>query len=117
MMQYIGVSECDMEKGQLRCDANVSVRLRGTEKFGTKVEVKNLNSFRFVKIAMNTRLNARLRLSNAAAPLNRKAVSTTSDSGLTVSMRSKEHAHDYRYFPDLIWFHYASANTGCTGEE
>ena len=53
IMQYVGVSECDMEKGQLRCDANVSVRLKGAEKFGTKVEVKNLNSFRFAKMAMD----------------------------------------------------------------
>src|ERR1700742_3767971 len=53
IMQYIGVSDCDMEKGQLRCDANVSVRLKGAEKFGTKVEVKNLNSFRFAKMAMD----------------------------------------------------------------
>src|SRR3954465_11228001 len=52
MMQYIGVSDCDMEKGHLRCDANVSVRLRGTEKFGTKAEIKNLNSFRFLKMAL-----------------------------------------------------------------
>ncbi len=55
MMQYVGVSECDMEKGQLRCDANVSVRLKGVEKFGTKVEVKNLNSFRFAKMAIDYR--------------------------------------------------------------
>src|SRR5205085_11195212 len=52
MIQYIGASDCDMEKGQLRCDANVSVRLRGTEKFGTKAEVKNLNSFRFLRMAL-----------------------------------------------------------------
>ena len=53
IMQYVGVSECDMEKGQLRCDANVSVRLKGAEKFGTKAEVKNLNSFRFAKMALD----------------------------------------------------------------
>src|SRR5947207_14140778 len=52
-MQYVGGSECDMEKGQLRCDANVSVRLKGAEKFGTKAEVKNLNSFRFAKMALD----------------------------------------------------------------
>ena len=52
VIQYIGVSDCDMEKGQLRCDANVSVRLKGAPKFGTKVEVKNVNSFRFVKQAI-----------------------------------------------------------------
>src|SRR6202011_289800 len=53
VMQYVGVSECDMEKGQLRCDANISVRLKGAEKFGTKAEVKNLNSFRFAKMALD----------------------------------------------------------------
>ena len=58
-MQYIGVSDCDMEKGQLRCDANVSVRPRGTEKFGTKAEIKNLNSFRFLKMAVDYEIGAR----------------------------------------------------------
>jgi aspartyl-tRNA(Asn)/glutamyl-tRNA(Gln) amidotransferase subunit B len=53
VLQYVGVSECDMENGQLRCDANVSVRLRGAEKFGTKAEVENLNSFRFAKLALD----------------------------------------------------------------
>ena len=67
VMQYIGVSECDMEKGQLRCDANVSVRPRGTEKFGTKAEIKNLNSFRFLKMAVDYEIGARWSWSNPAA--------------------------------------------------
>src|SRR5437868_12963897 len=62
VIQYIGVSDCDMEKGQLRCDANVSVRLRGTEKFGTKAEVKNLNSFRFLKMALEYEIERQVQL-------------------------------------------------------
>src|SRR5260370_9108219 len=60
VMQYADVSECDMEKGQLRCDANVSVRLKGVEKFGTKAEVKNLNSFRFAKMALEYEIGRQL---------------------------------------------------------
>src|ERR1700676_875936 len=63
VMQYVGVSECDMEKGQLRCDANVSVRLKGAEKFGTKAEVKNLNSFRFAKMALDYEIARQVALS------------------------------------------------------
>ena len=62
IMQYIGISDCDMEKGQLRCDANVSVRLRGAEKFGTKAEVKNLNSFRFLKMALEYEIERQIDL-------------------------------------------------------
>ncbi len=65
MLQYIGVSDCDMEKGQLRCDANVSLRLRGAEKFGTKAEVKNLNSFRFVKMALEYEIERQAELLDA----------------------------------------------------
>src|SRR5439155_2318912 len=62
VMQYIGVSDCDMEKGQLRCDANVSVRLRGTEKSGTRAEIKNLNSFRFLKLAVEYEIERQIEL-------------------------------------------------------
>src|SRR5713226_7933572 len=96
IMLYTGVSDCNMEEGSLRCDANVSVRLRGSKEFGTKVEVKNLNSFRYLQKALEYggRISQETRLWNQAE-------------GHTVSMRSKEKAHDYRYFPepDLLPVH------------
>jgi aspartyl-tRNA(Asn)/glutamyl-tRNA(Gln) amidotransferase subunit B len=100
IMQYIGVSDCDMEKGQLRCDANVSVRLRGAPKFGTKAEVKNLNSFRFVKLALEYEITRQIELIESGGEVAQESRLYDVDSGRTVSMRSKEQAHDYRYFPE-----------------
>jgi aspartyl-tRNA(Asn)/glutamyl-tRNA(Gln) amidotransferase subunit B len=104
MLQYIGVSDCDMEKGQLRCDANVSVRLRGAEKFGTKAEVKNLNSFRFLKMALDYEIERQVELIESGGKVIQETRLYNVESGQTVGMRNKEHAHDYRYFPepDLI---------------
>jgi aspartyl-tRNA(Asn)/glutamyl-tRNA(Gln) amidotransferase subunit B len=99
-LQYIGVSDCDMEKGQLRCDANVSVRLRGTEKFGTKAEVKNVNSFRFVKQALEYEIERQVELIESGGKVAQETRLYDVNTGRTVSMRSKEHAHDYRYFPE-----------------
>ncbi|MFL6352979.1 MAG: Asp-tRNA(Asn)/Glu-tRNA(Gln) amidotransferase subunit GatB [Bryobacteraceae bacterium] len=100
MLQYIGVSDCDMEKGQLRCDANVSVRLRGAEKFGTKAEVKNLNSFRFLKMALEYEIERQVELLESGGKVVQETRLYNVDTGRTVGMRSKEHAHDYRYFPE-----------------
>ena len=100
VMQYIGVSDCDMEKGQLRCDANVSVRLRGAPKFGTKAEVKNLNSFRFLKMALEYEIERQVELLESGGQVAQETRLYNVDTGKTVSMRSKEHAHDYRYFPE-----------------
>src|SRR3954453_14169881 len=100
MMQYIGVSDCDMEKGQLRCDANVSVRLRGAPKFGTKAEVKNLNSFRFLKMALEYEIERQVELLESGGQVVQETRLYNVETGRTVSMRSKEHAHDYRYFPE-----------------
>ncbi len=100
VMQYIGVSDCDMEKGQLRCDANVSVRLRGAEKFGTKAEVKNLNSFRFLKMALEHEIERQVELIESGGKVAQETRLYNAETGKTVSMRSKEHAHDYRYFPE-----------------
>ena len=100
MMQYIGVSDCDMEKGQLRCDANVSVRLRGAEKFGTKAEVKNLNSFRFLKLALEYEIERQVELIESGGKVVQETRLYNVESGRTVGMRSKEQAHDYRYFPE-----------------
>jgi aspartyl-tRNA(Asn)/glutamyl-tRNA(Gln) amidotransferase subunit B len=104
IMQYVGVSECDMEKGQLRCDANVSVRLKGAEKFGTKAEVKNLNSFRFAKMALDYEIARQVGVLEGGGRVEQETRLYNVATGETVGMRSKEQAHDYRYFPepDLI---------------
>jgi aspartyl-tRNA(Asn)/glutamyl-tRNA(Gln) amidotransferase subunit B len=100
VMQYVGVSECDMEKGQLRCDANVSVRLKGAEKFGTKAEVKNLNSFRFAKMALDYEIARQVALIESGGRVEQETRLYNVATGETAGMRSKEHAHDYRYFPE-----------------
>src|SRR6266853_744446 len=100
VMQYVGVSECDMEKGQLRCDANVSVRVKGAEKFGTKAEVKNLNSFRFAKMALDYEIARQVALIESGGTVSQETRLYNVETGETVGMRSKEHAHDYRYFPE-----------------
>ena len=100
IMQYVGVSECDMEKGHLRCDANVSVRLKGAEKFGTKAEVKNLNSFRFAKMALDYEIARQVAVLESGGRVVQETRLYNVATGETVSMRSKEHAHDYRYFPE-----------------
>src|SRR5436190_20865007 len=100
MLQYIRVSDCDMEKGQLRCDANVSVRPRGTGKFGTKAEVKNLNSFRFLKMALQYEIERQVELIESGRKVAQETRLYNVETGQTVGMRSKEHAHDYRYFPE-----------------
>jgi aspartyl-tRNA(Asn)/glutamyl-tRNA(Gln) amidotransferase subunit B len=100
IMQYVAVSECDMEKGQLRCDANVSVRLKGAEKFGTKAEVKNLNSFRFAKMALDYEIARQVGVLESGGRVEQETRLYNVATGETVGMRSKEHAHDYRYFPE-----------------
>ncbi len=100
VMQYVGVSECDMEKGQLRCDANVSVRLKSAAKFGTKAEVKNLNSFRFAKMALDYEIARQVGLLESGGKVEQETRLYNVSTGETVGMRSKEHAHDYRYFPE-----------------
>ena len=100
ILQFLDVSSCDMEKGHLRCDANVSVRLRGAEKFGTKAEVKNLNSFRFLKMALDYEIQRQIALIESGGKVVQETRLYNVETGETVSMRSKEHAHDYRYFPE-----------------
>lgn len=99
-MQFIGISDCDMEKGQLRCDANVSVRLKGAPKFGTKAEVKNLNSFRFLKMALDYEIQRQIALIESGGQVRQETRLYNVATGETIAMRSKEHAHDYRYFPE-----------------
>jgi aspartyl-tRNA(Asn)/glutamyl-tRNA(Gln) amidotransferase subunit B len=100
VLQYVQVSTCDMEKGHLRCDANVSVRLRGAEKLGTKAEVKNLNSFRFLKMALDHEIERQVALIENGGRVIQETRLYNVETGETVGMRSKEHAHDYRYFPE-----------------
>jgi aspartyl-tRNA(Asn)/glutamyl-tRNA(Gln) amidotransferase subunit B len=99
-MQFIGVSTCDMEKGQLRCDANVSVRLKGAEKFGTKVEIKNLNSFRHVKAGIEYEIKRQVELIESGGRVRQQTRLFNVETGETTLMRDKEEAADYRYFPE-----------------
>jgi len=100
VLQFVSVSTCDMEKGHLRCDANVSVRLKGAPKFGTKAEVKNLNSFRFLKAALDYEIARQVAVLEEGGRVMQESRLYNSDTGVTASMRSKEEAHDYRYFPE-----------------
>src|SRR5208337_80324 len=100
VLQYIGISDCDMEKGQLRCDANVSVRLRGAPKFGTKAEVKNLNSFRYLTHALEYEIERQIGVLESGGTITQETRLWNVAAGRTEPMRSKEFAHDYRYFPD-----------------
>ena len=97
---YTGVSDCNMEEGSLRCDANVSVRPRGQEKFGTKTEVKNVNSFRFIKLALEYEIERQVELIESGGRVEQETRLFDAAEGKTYGMRSKEHAHDYRYFPE-----------------
>jgi aspartyl-tRNA(Asn)/glutamyl-tRNA(Gln) amidotransferase subunit B len=100
VLQFVESSTCDMEKGHLRCDANVSVRLKGAEKFGTRAEIKNLNSFRFAKMAIDYEIARQVALIENGETIVQETRLYNVDSGETAGMRSKEHAHDYRYFPE-----------------
>ena len=100
ILLYTGVSDCNMEEGSLRCDANVSVRPRGQEKFGTKVEVKNVNSFRFVRLALEYEIERQIEVVEAGGQIVQESRLWNAAEGRTYSMRSKEQAHDYRYFPE-----------------
>src|SRR5215831_16739751 len=97
---YTGVSDCNMEEGSLRCDANVSVRPRGQEKFGTKTEIKNVNSFRFIREAIEYEIDRQIEALEAGERIQQETRLYNAQEGRTYSMRSKEQAHDYRYFPE-----------------
>ena len=106
ILQYVEVSDCDMEKGSLRCDANVSVRPVGQEKFGTKVEIKNLNSFKMVQKAIQYEIERQTEACENGETIVQETRLWNDVKQTTFSMRSKEEAHDYRYFPepDLVPF-------------
>ncbi len=97
---YTGVSDCNMEEGSLRCDANISVRPRGQKEFGTKTEVKNVNSFRFIREALQYEIERHIGVIEAGDRITQETRLYNANEGRTYSMRSKEEAHDYRYFPE-----------------
>jgi aspartyl-tRNA(Asn)/glutamyl-tRNA(Gln) amidotransferase subunit B len=111
ILLYTGVSDVNMEEGSLRCDANVSMRLRGSSEFGTKVEVKNLNSFRFLQKALEYEIERHIGVLESGGRLTQETRLWHQNESRTVAMRSKEKAHDYRYFPepDLLPVHVSSA--------
>jgi aspartyl-tRNA(Asn)/glutamyl-tRNA(Gln) amidotransferase subunit B len=100
IIQYTGVSDCKMEEGSLRCDANVSVRPRGSETLGTKAEVKNMNSFRALQKAVAYEIERQIDVLEEGGRIVQETRTWDESKGITLSMRSKEEAHDYRYFPD-----------------
>ena len=97
---YTGVSDCNMEEGSLRCDANVSVRPRGQKELGTRAEIKNVNSFRFIREALEYEIGRQIELIESGEKVVQETRLYNSNEGKTYSMRSKEQAHDYRYFPE-----------------
>jgi aspartyl-tRNA(Asn)/glutamyl-tRNA(Gln) amidotransferase subunit B len=97
---YTGVSDCNMEEGSLRCDANVSVRPRGQKQFGTKAEIKNVNSFRFIREALEYEIGRQIDVLESGGKITQETRLYNANEGKTYSMRSKEQAHDYRYFPE-----------------
>lgn len=100
IMRYIGVSNADMEKGELRCDANVSVRPKGSTTLGTKTEVKNINSFKFVVKALEYEIERQISVLKAGGIIEQETRLWNTSLGITETMRKKEMEHDYRYFPE-----------------
>ncbi|MBI5098616.1 MAG: Asp-tRNA(Asn)/Glu-tRNA(Gln) amidotransferase subunit GatB [Nitrospirae bacterium] len=100
IVRYLGVCDGNMEQGSLRCDANVSIRPVGQEELGTKTEIKNMNSFKFIEKALDYEIKRQIKILNEGGRIVQETRLWHSNRGITESMRSKEEAHDYRYFPD-----------------
>ena len=100
ILLYTGVSDCNMEEGSLRCDANVSVMLKGAAQYGTKAEVKNVNSFRYIRSALEYEIERQVGVLEEGGRVVQESRLWNNAEGRTFSMRSKEQAHDYRYFPE-----------------
>src|SRR5205807_2270807 len=100
VLVWLGVNDGNMEEGSLRCDANVSVRPFGSGTLGTKAEVKNLNSFRFLQKALEYEIERQIELVNGGGRVVQETRLWEANLGCTITMRSKEEAHDYRYFPE-----------------
>lgn len=107
IMRHIGVSDCKMQEGSLRCDVNISVRPKGSEKLGTRTEIKNMNSFTFMERAMEYEMERQIDVIEGGGSVVQETLRYNPDEDITESMRSKEDAHDYRYFrePDLVTIH------------
>jgi aspartyl-tRNA(Asn)/glutamyl-tRNA(Gln) amidotransferase subunit B len=100
IVRYLGICDGNMEEGSLRCDANVSIRVKGTSKLGQKTEIKNLNSFRFLEKALTYEIERQIILLDEGKSISSETRLWDDEAGRTRTMRSKEEAHDYRYFPD-----------------
>jgi aspartyl-tRNA(Asn)/glutamyl-tRNA(Gln) amidotransferase subunit B len=100
ILVYGGVSDCDMEKGMVRCDVNVSVRPRGQQELGAKIEIKNMNSFSGVRRALEYEIPRQIEVLTKGGKLIQSTRRWDDPAGITEEMRTKEHAHDYRYFPE-----------------
>jgi aspartyl-tRNA(Asn)/glutamyl-tRNA(Gln) amidotransferase subunit B len=100
IISYLDVSDCKMEEGSLRCDANVSVRLQGKEEYGTKTEIKNMNSFKSLQRALAYEVERQIEVLGNGGRVIQETRAWDEGKGITLSMRSKEEAHDYRYFPE-----------------
>lgn len=100
IVTYLGICDGNMEEGSLRCDANISIRLRGEEKFGTKTELKNMNSFRNVEKALQYEINRQIEAIERGEKIVQETLLWDANKEVALPMRSKEEAHDYRYFPD-----------------
>jgi aspartyl-tRNA(Asn)/glutamyl-tRNA(Gln) amidotransferase subunit B len=99
-MVYAGISDCDMEKGQMRCDANISIRPRGETRLGTKVELKNLNTISGVRAGVLHEIERQRQILAANGVIHQETRRFDPETGYSSTMRRKEQAHDYRYFPD-----------------
>ncbi len=117
ILEYLEVSDCNMEEGSLRCDANISVRPKGSKKLGTKTEIKNLNSFRAVARALEYEIERHTDEIEAGEKIIQETRLWNDAKGITISMRGKEEAHDYRYFPepDLVPFTVSRETTSVIG--
>ncbi len=100
ILKYTGVSDCNMEEGSLRCDANVSIKPKGQKEFGTKVEIKNMNSFKNVQKAIEYEVERQVKMADQKEKIVQETRLWDANKGKTFSMRSKEESHDYRYFPE-----------------
>jgi aspartyl-tRNA(Asn)/glutamyl-tRNA(Gln) amidotransferase subunit B len=100
IMQYAEIGDCDMEKGQMRCDVNISLKPKGVSELGTKIELKNLNSFRAIHRSIEYEIKRQARMIDAGEALEQETRGWNDDEGHTYLLRSKENAHDYRYFPE-----------------
>src|SRR5690554_5054359 len=100
ILQYMGISDCNMEEGSLRCDANISVRPKGQQELGTKTELKNMNSFKAVERALEYEIGRQIGVLKNGQSVIQETRTWNDETGETISMRGKEEAHDYRYFPE-----------------